>query len=319
MEFISWDRTFKCFIFFLTKKMTIKEFKIRLWTTKWYSQKTIDNYTRTLQKFDDYLKDISLNKRWVEQCELIKIHDIEQFIFERKLKWIDTRTLNNYLSWIKTYITFCAIHWKKVLDWRQIVFAKEHKKKIDSLSEEECEKLIHYFKHIKTFSKIAELIKIRNLLIISMLLYTWLRISELSWIKIKDISEHMQVIWKWWERRTIMIMDEEMKLIKLYLFMRKDDSERLFINHSRNYLWKKLSNVSIEKIVREWWIKAWLKKEIFPHMLRHTFATLLLRNQANIYHIQQLLWHKNLNTTQTYLTVLNYELENTQKKIPRFW
>lgn len=298
--------------------MTIKNFKEWLLITKWYSEKTINNYIRTLNKFDKYLKDISFNQRGVEQCEKIKIHDIESFISIEKLHWLETRTLNNYLSWIKTYIIYCAIHGEDVLDTRQIIFAKEHKKKIEALSEEECKKLFNHFKKRKAIWKVQELIKTRDLLIVSMFLYTWIRVSELAWIRIKDIQENMQVIWKWWERRTVNILPEEMKLIKLYLFMREDSSEWLFISHSSNSRWRKLSHVSIQEIIRKWWKEAWLDHKIYPHMLRHTFATLLLRKKANLYHIQQLLWHKNLNTTQIYLSVLNKELEETQKKIPRF-
>lgn len=302
---------------FFCNKM-IQEFKIRLEMNRWYSERTVSNYIRTIKKFDNYLLDLSLWKRGVEQCEEIKNYDIEFFIQREKLHGLDTRTLNNYLSWIRTYLKFCVCRWYDVLDTRQILFLKEHKKKIDSLTEQECKQLIDYFKSVQYKNRKQELIKTRNILIVSMLLYTWLRISELSNIKIKDIQEHMQIVWKWWVLRPITIMKEEMQLIRLYLFMRNDTSERLFINHSYNYVWQKLSNVAIEEIIREWWKKAWLEHKIFPHMLRHTFATLLLRKQANIYHIQKLLWHKNLNTTQTYLTAMNYELEETQKKLPRF-
>jgi len=293
----------------------MNEFKTRLEINRWYSQKTISNYMRTLKKFDNYL--IWIWKR-VEQCEAIDPVDLENFILENKNNWIATRTLNNYLSWIKTYINYCAMHWYKVFDTRQIIFAKEVKRKIEALSEEEAEQLYNYFKNIVVYSKRWELIKIRNLLMVSLFLYCWLRISELSWIKIKDIQEYMQIVWKWWERRTIVIMEEEMKLINYYLFIRKDKSEYLFVNHCNNYKTSRLSNTAIQTIIRDWWKRAWIKHWIFPHMLRHTFATLLLRKHANIYHIQQLLWHKNLNTTQIYLSVVNTELKETQEKLPRF-
>lgn len=314
---ISWDRTFLNVLSFFEIEM-IEEFKKWLEINRWYSEKTVDNYIRTIKKFDNYLKSISFDNRWVEQCEKIKNYDIEFFIQKEKLHWINTRTLNNYLSWIRTYLRFCVCRWFTVLDTRQILYLKEHKKKIESLSEEECKKLFEYFRSIKCKTRKQELIKTRNLLIVSMLLYTWLRISELSWIKIQDVQENMQIIWKWWIRRPITIMKEEMQLIRLYLFMRKDKSEWLFINHSHNYEWQRISSVAIEDIIREWWKKAWITHNIFPHMLRHTFATLLLRKQVSVYYIQKLLWHKNLNTTQTYLTAMNYELEEQQKKIPRF-
>ena len=98
--------------------------------------------------------------------------------------------------------------------------------------------------------------------------------------------------------------------------MRKDRCPYLLVSHSNNYESKKLSNVSIENIIREAWNKIGVK--VFPHKLRHTFATNLLRNGAKLIHIQQLLGHSNITTTQGYLSVLNSELQDTQMLVKRF-
>ena len=82
---------------------------------------------------------------------------------------------------------------------------------------------------------------------------------------------------------------------------------------------RKLSNVSIEKIIKDGAVrKAWITGRVFPHKLRHTFATNLLRSNAPLPHIQQLLGHSNLTTTQIYLTVLNSKSRKTQNSITRF-
>ena len=67
------------------------------------------------------------------------------------------------------------------------MYVKEHKKKIEALSEEECIKLFEYFKSVKCKNETEELIKIRNLAIVSLFMYTGLRLSELSNLKIKEI------------------------------------------------------------------------------------------------------------------------------------
>lgn len=297
--------------------MLIDDFINWLYENRGFSKNTVQNYKRTITLFDRYLKSISLGERGVEQCEKIKLCNVNFFIHEQKCKWKDTRTCNNYLACIKNFLRFCLIVWYNVEDYRKILYAREVKKKIECLSDEECVKLLNYFRKIKCKNEKQELIKTRNLCIVQMLLYTWLRVSELTSIKLKDVKRELQIIGKWWKRRVVFLYPEDLQLIDLYLFMRKKiDSEYLFVAHSSNCEWKQLSRVSIEKFIKEWWEQVWVN--VFPHKLRHTFATSLLREKADITHIQALLWHNNITTTQTYLTVLNCELEKTQRLVKRY-
>jgi site-specific recombinase XerD len=157
------------------------------------------------------------------------------------------------------------------------------------------------------------------LCIVQMLMYTWLRVSELANLKVKDIWKELQIIGKWWKRRVVFLYPEDLKLIDLYLFLRKRyKSDWLFISLSSNANWNHLSRVSIEKIIREWAKEAGIEWKVFPHKLRHTFATNLLRAKVDISHIQGLLWHENIATTQTYLTVLNKDLERAQRLAKRY-
>ena len=281
------------------------------------SKYTIRNYISALKLFDDYLKQI-----WhpgVEECKDIKMRHIDGFVLEqRSFKHKEDRTVNNYLAAIKLYLRFCLIQWKRVEDYNKILFIKEHRKKIEALSEEECIKLFEYFRNVKCKGKREELIKIRNLCIISLFMYTWLRLSELSSLKKEEIWEDMNITGKGWKERYISIHPDDLRIIKYYLFIRKDNSEWLFISHAKNCDNRKLSNVSIEKIIKDWAVRAWITSRVFPHKLRHTFATNLLRSNAPLPHIQQLLGHSNLTTTQIYLTVLNSEIKKTQNSITRF-
>lgn len=297
--------------------MIIDNFVNRLGENRWFAKNTVANYKRTVVLFDNYLKTVSLWNRWVEQCEKIKLMDVNLFIQSQKNKKKDNRTCNNYLACLKNFLRFCLIMWYKVEDYRKILYAREVKKKIDSLTDEECEKLMKYFRKIKCKNEKEELIKTRNLCIVQLLLYTWLRVSELASIKIKDVKRELQIIWKWWKRRVVFLYPEDLKMIDLYLFMRKKiDSEYLFVSHSSNCEWKPLSRVSIEKFIREWWRQVWV--DVFPHKLRHTFATCLLREKVELVHIQNLLWHSNINTTMGYLSVLNTDLEKAQRRVKRY-
>lgn len=81
---------------------------------------------------------------------------------------------------------------------------------------------------------------------------------------------------------------------------------------------KKLSRNSVEKIISKGAEDAGITTKVFPHKLRHTFATNLLRSNAPLIHIQKLLGHSSVQTTEMYLTVLNSELADTQRLITRF-
>ncbi len=299
--------------------MLINDYVEWLVDNRWFSINTVKNYERTLKLFDRYLKSVSLWKRGVEQCEDIKLMDVNFFIQRNKNLWKDTRTCNNYTACIKLFLRFCLVVGYNVEDYRRILYAREKKKKIDCLEDSDCTKLMNYFRGVKCRGEKDELIKTRNLCIVQMLMYTWLRVSELANLKVKDIWKELQIIGKWWKRRVVFLYPEDLKLIDLYLFLRKRyKSDWLFISLSSNANWNHLSRVSIEKIIREWAKEAGIEWKVFPHKLRHTFATNLLRAKVDISHIQGLLWHENIATTQTYLTVLNKDLERAQRLAKRY-
>ena len=282
-----------------------------------YSDKTIRNYKIAVKLLDEYLRNVILIDG-VEECSKIKIWHIEAFFREQR-STKSVRTCNGYLSWIKLFLRWCMIEGYEVENYQKIMFAKEPEIKIDALSDDDLTRLITYFKSVPVNNDREELIKTRNLIIVYLLTYTWLRVNELSHLRIDEISEDMQIIGKWGKRRYISIHKDDLYLIDWYNYLRKDNSEYLLVSHSRNSEGERLSNASIEKIIRDWAKKAWIEERVFPHKLRHTFATQLLKAKANIYHISQLLGHSNLNSTQHYLTVLNCETKATQNLIPRFW
>jgi len=298
--------------------MLINKFVDRLKENRWFSINTVNNYRRTIILFDKYLNSISLWSWGVEQCEKIRLINVNFFIQNQKNHKKDTRTCNNYLACIKNFLRFCLIMWYNVEDYRKIMYAREVKKKIECLDDDECTKLMKYFKWIKAKTKKEEILKTRNLCMVQLLLYTWLRVSELCNIKVKDIKRELQIIWKGGKRRVVFLYPEDLKLIDLYLFLRNKDYEYLFVSHSSNSEWNKLSRVSVENVLREWAKNAGLEWRIFPHKLRHTFATKLLRAKVDLPHIQSLLWHSNISTTQNYLTILDTELERAQRRVKRY-
>lgn len=297
-------------------KSLMEWFEDYLRYNRWYSVNTINNYMRTLWKFNDYLFKFTMGDYGVEECEKITLYHVSSYVSELRDSWISVRTANNQLAAIRKYLRYCLQNWYKVIDYKCIEDWKEYKKKIWYLSEEEQKKVIWTAQHDM---KTPELVRMRNLAMIYLFLYTWMRVSELCNLKVKDIAEEMQIQGKGWMIRPTYLFNEHIRVINLYWFLREGKriySDYVFCSHSKNYPAWKLSRNSVEKIIKTIWIKAWV--ELFPHKLRHTFATNLLKQGTNLYLIQRLLWHASISTTIGYLWATNSELENEVKKLKQY-
>lgn len=279
-----------------------------------YAEKTVKNYIKTLELFDDYVRNLTFGERGVQYPHSIELEDVEQFAERERLRGKNIKTVNNYLAWIKMFMKFCMHKWLKVMDHRRILFAREPEYHIQAINEEEMKKLLQYLRFDKTKDEIT---RMRDYAIGLVLTYTWLRVSELCNLKVQDIRENMQIIGKWWSRRLVYLYSDYVKVVELYLFLRrrkKINSEYVFVSHSNNSKGQKLSSVSVESIIKKAWKKVWIN--VRPHLLRHTCATQMLENWWDIVYIWQILGHKNLKTTQCYLDYSNDKLKKTQFLIP---
>lgn len=213
------------------------------------------------------------------------------------------------------FLKFCIHKWLRVLDYRRISIAREPDQKIEALSWEGMKRLLNF---MKSDQSVSEVIRIRNYAIWLVLAYWGLRVQELCDMKVEDLRENMQVIWKGSSRRLVCLREEHIKVIELYLFLRKKiglKSDYVFASHSNNSFWGQLSRATVEEIVRRAWEKSWVWK-VRPHKLRHTCATQMLEHWWDVTYISQILGHKNLRTTQAYLDYSNDKLRKTQELIP---
>lgn len=292
----------------------IEKFINRLTINRNSPKNTTDNYKRVLEKFDDFLVSSSFWEVTLKNPETVKMYFIDQWIaIQREKKSI--KTCNLYVGAIRSFFRFCLYMELPVLNYKWINFSKEPQKNIEYLNDEEIESIFEEIKKRHVKNKNQELIKIRDLCIVKLLFYTGLRVSELLNLKKEDLKDDMiQIIGKWWIHRVTFLKrwTEERQLIEYYLRLRKDNYEQLFINHSHNEPWK-LSRNAVESMVKKEWAKIGIK--VRPHIFRHSFATKLIRKKASIFHIQRLLWHKNIQTTQNYLWCLDKELEEVQKLV----
>jgi len=152
----------------------------------------------------------------------------------------------------------------------------------------------------------------RNLLILEMLYATGVRVSELVNIRINDIdmyNESIKIFGKGNKERIVFYGSFCKKSLSLYLEngrkkLNKKDSIYLFLNKNGN----RLSDRMVRNILDDLIIKAAVNKHVFPHMIRHTFATDMLSNGADLMTVKELLGHENIDTTSIYVHVTDEQI-----------
>lgn len=161
------------------------------------------------------------------------------------------------------------------------------------------------------FSK--DFLSTRNKTIFYYYIYTWCRLSELIKLKFSDLDFLNKVIrinqWKWNKDRLVPLTNDLSDILIKYLI--KKNESWIFTNlvfPTKN--WRELQKRDIYSLVKK--IKVSLSFDFTPHMLRHTFATELLRKELDIYKISRVLWHSNVKTTQIYLWL---NLNDVSKKL----
>ena len=150
---------------------------------------------------------------------------------------------------------------------------------------------------------------LRDKLIIEILYSTGIRVSELVNIKVKDIdfeNKSIRIFGKGKKERIVLFGDQALKLINVYLDQRGFTNEYLILNNRGN----KITTRGVDLIIHKNSLKSGLKNKITPHTMRHTFATHMLNDGANLLTVQELLGHENLKTTQVYTHVSNERLRN---------
>jgi site-specific recombinase XerD len=157
---------------------------------------------------------------------------------------------------------------------------------------------------------------LRDKALLELFFSTGLRLAELCSLN-SDLDltrDEFSIRGKGEKVRVVFLSEEAKAAIRTYLKARKDMEEAMFVNISRNSALGRLTPRSIERIVREYAIKAGISKKVTPHVLRHSFATDLLSNGADIRSVQMMLGHANIATTQVYTHVTDKQLREVHKK-----
>ncbi len=261
------------------------------------SENTVNSYRFDLEEFLNYLENESL------EIKSLRPQDIDNFIFFLSKKGLTSTTVARYISSIRTFFKFLVINEYIEENPAELVERPKISRDVPIfLTEDEVEKI--KLTIINTEQNDAQ--KVRDLTIIELLFSTGLRVSELVNLKVDDVnivSDYIVVKGKGNRERIVPLGSLAKKYLKEYLLVRKKTLDKFkrddgFLFISR--LGKKISRVSIWKMVKKYVILAGLEDKITVHTLRHSFATELLRNGADLRSVQELLGHKSILATQIY-------------------
>lgn len=274
----------------------IKDYQTYLKIERGLSKNTIDSYSKDLEKLVLFLDENELN------TSPISIDDdlIKQFIYNVAKK-VNPRSQARIISGIRSFFEYLVFE-----DYREtnptdlLETPKIGRKLPDTLSQEEIDNLISAVDLSHSQGE-------RNRTILETLYSCGLRVSEVITLKISDLffeEGFIRVLGKGNKERFVPIHKEAQKYILIYLKEvrtqinpQKGFEDTLFLNRRG----KGLSRQMIFMILKDLALKIDLKKKISPHTLRHSFATHLLQNGADLRAIQQMLGHESITTTEVYV------------------
>lgn len=281
------------------------------------SQKTIANYDHYLTRLIDFAGDI-------------KISDIDGELIRKWRLWLNRlgtnsndelgkATTNYHLIAIRSFLKFCAKRNIPALSADKIELARTRRKQVTFLTPEELERLFEQ-------SDLSTLHGLRDRAILELLFSSGLRVSELVGLNRDHINlkrREFMVRGKGEKDRPIFISQSAADWVQKYLDKRSDTTKPLFIRYSGskqidlsgNY--HRLTARSIQRMVARNGLLAGITKHVSPHTLRHSFATDLLMNGADLRSVQAMLGHSNISTTQIYTHVTDPHLKEIHTKFHR--
>lgn len=268
------------------------------------SDNTLKSYLNDLKDFDLYFKG---------NVKDLKYKDISDYI--NSLKDLNARSVAHYITVINSFYLFLIdegiIEENPCLN---IISPKIPKKLPNYLSEDEIDNLLDI--------RLVTPYDYRNKAMLELLYATGVRITELINLKVSDVDLYncfIRVFGKGKKERIVPISDLAVKYLTIYIeeyrndILKEHDSEYLFISNS----YKNISRQGFFKILKAECERCGIEKNVSPHVLRHSFATHMLKHGADLRIIQELLGHEDISTTQIYAHLVNEKLKEDYEYHPR--
>ncbi len=297
--------------------MTISDAKLQfieyIEIEKGRSRLTSRNYDHYLSKFFEYAhieKPTDITETKVREFRLHLNRASGTKVKGQASGTMKKITQNYYMIALRSFLKYMRKRGIDSLSPDTIELAKVGARDLDLISISELERLLKA-------AEGPELKSLRDRAMLELFFSTGLRLSELCSLN-RDLDlarDEFSIRGKGDKVRVVFLSEVAKSHIKKYLSARKDMDEPLFINVAKNGSQDgRLTPRSIERIVRAYAIKAGISKKVTPHVLRHSFATDLLSNGADIRSVQMMLGHANIATTQVYTHVTDRQLRDIHKK-----
>lgn len=281
------------------------------------SQQTIQNYDFYLRRFSDFAK----NKK------LTQPKNIDQKLIREYRLWLNrqsnqqgdplkSNTINYHLVAIRSWLKYLAKRDVPTMAAEKIELGKMPERQVDFLDGQDLEDFLEA--PLKTKQNV--ILQLRDKAILELLFSAGLRVSELVGLKRDQINlkkDEFTVRGKGKKLRVAFLSQAAKHWIKQYFDKRHDTSEFLFVRHDRA---SKITNDtipltprSVQRMVEKYSRVVGITKQVTPHTLRHSFATDLLMNGADIRSVQSMLGHSSITTTQIYTHITNQQLQDVHK------
>jgi site-specific recombinase XerD len=283
------------------------------------SDKTIRNYDFYLHRFSKFLEENNITTP--EKIDLEAIRKFRLYLnrFRDPIRkdTLKKNTQNYHLISVRAFFKYLAKNDVKTLAPEKIELAKMPSRTVEFLEGSDLDNILEQPLKLDAPS----VIKFRDKAILELLFSTGLRVSELASLK-RDLNidkDEFSIRGKGDKMRIVFISQSARHWVKEYLKIRKDANPWLFIGHDKAAKARKGEDVvgltprSIERIVQRYAKLAGINKKITPHTMRHSFATDLLMNGADIRSVQTLLGHSSITTTQIYTHITNQQLRDVHK------
>jgi site-specific recombinase XerD len=276
---------------------------------------------KTVENYDRYIK------RFLEFGQITDPKDITEEVLRKYRLWLNRqsnerktvgiqetlskKTQNYYLIALRMFLKYLLRRKVDSLSPDQIDLAKVSQRDLDLINEDELKRLIN----TPSGNNPKEL---RDKALMELLFSTGLRVSELCSLNRDSVDmkrEEFSIRGKGGKVRVVFVSDSAKEILKEYLNKRQDTEDAMFVQMGgKKSDDMRLTSRSVERIIAYYARKAGISKKVTPHVIRHSFATDLLRNGADIRSVQVMLGHSNISTTQIYTHITDKELKNIHKK-----
>lgn len=270
------------------------------------SPKTRENYERYLKEFFKFAK--------IDSPEEITEEIVRNFRLDLARRPLKKITQTYYIIAVRNFLRYLIKRDIKVLAPEKIELPKVPARQIEVLEYDDLEKLL-------SAPKGNDLKTLRDKAILEMLFSTGLRLSELCLLdRYLDFKRgEISIRGKGDKLRIVFLSEKAKAAIQEYLNKREDAEPALFVSfkkgkrHENGRIIGRITPRTVQRLVDYWAKKAGIPQKVHPHQLRHSFATDLLINGADLRSVQELLGHSQISTTQIYTHLTNKELKEIHK------